>query len=56
LAARHQEDEVGRGPAVRERRGALGRVVGRWVGQLGLAGKPWPEAWAGRLGWKRKGK
>jgi hypothetical protein len=59
LAARPEEDEGGRGPVVRERRGGtglVGRGVGRWAGWLGPAGRPRPKEWAGRLEKKRKRK
>jgi hypothetical protein len=41
LAARPEEDEGGRGPVVRERRGggALGLWVGEWEGGLGGLGR-----------------
>jgi hypothetical protein len=39
MAARPEEDVGGRGPAVRERRGALGRWVGEWRGGMGCLGQ-----------------
>jgi hypothetical protein len=60
LAARPEEDEGGRAPVVRERRGGgagpVGQGLGWWAGWFGPAGRPRPKKWVGRLGWKRKEK
>jgi hypothetical protein len=59
LAARPEEDEGGRAPVVRERRGGIGLVgrgVGWWAGRLGPASRPRPKEWVGRLEKKRKRK
>jgi hypothetical protein len=52
LVARPEEDEGGRGPAVRERRGhwAGGLGSGEVVWAAWAAGGPRPEKWAGQLG------
>jgi hypothetical protein len=59
LAVRPEEDEGGRAPVVRERRGGagpMGRGLGWWAGWLGPTDRKRPKEWAGRLGWKRKEK
>jgi hypothetical protein len=44
LATRPEEDEGGRAPVVRERRGVLGRWVGDWDRGLGGLGRPAGQA------------